>query len=154
VIPVAIALGSNMGNKAAHLDWAVSRLRTLVHSLEVSSYIDTKPVGVKDQPDFVNAVVVGHTDLPPRALLEALLALEAERGRERKGEGEPRQLDLDLILYGGMTIDEPGLTVPHPRYHERQFVLAPLAEIAPSWVDPASGKTIADLAAALQSRAE
>lgn len=145
MIPVAIALGSNMGNKAAHLDWAVSRLRTLLHSLEVSSYIDTAPVGVKDQPDFINAVVVGHTDLPPRALLEALLALEAERGRERKGEGEPRQLDLDLILYGGLTIDEPGLTVPHPRYHERQFVLGPLAEIAPSWVDPASGKTVADL---------
>lgn len=151
MIPVAIALGSNMGNKAAHLDWAVSRLRTIVHSLEVSSYIETKPVGVKDQPDFVNAVVVGHTDLPPRALLETLLALEAERGRERKGEGEPRQLDLDLILYGGMTIDEPGLTIPHPRYHERQFVLGPLSEIAPSWVDPASGKTVADLAAALPS---
>ncbi len=151
MIPVAIALGSNMGNKAAHLDWAVSRLRTLVHSLEVSSYIETAPVGVTDQSDFLNAVVVGHTDLPPRALLDALLALEAERGRERKGPGEPRQLDLDLVLYGGMTIDEPGLTVPHPRYHERQFVLGPLSEIAPSWVDPSSGKTVADLAAGLES---
>lgn len=149
MIPVAIALGSNMGNKAAHLDWAVSRLRTFVHSLEVSAYIETAPVGVKKQPDFVNAVVVGHTDLPPRDLLEALLALEAERGRERKGAGEPRQLDLDLILYGGMTIDEPGLTIPHPRFRERQFVLGPLAEIAPSWVDPSSGKTVADLSAGL-----
>lgn len=145
MIPVAIALGSNMGNKGAHLDWAVSRLRELMPGLEVSSYIETAPVGVKDQPDFLNAVVVGHTDLPPRDLLDTLLALEAERGRERKGEGEPRQLDLDLILYGGMTIDEPGLTVPHPRFRERAFVLGPLAEIAPSWIDPASGKSVADL---------
>jgi 2-amino-4-hydroxy-6-hydroxymethyldihydropteridine diphosphokinase len=149
VIPVAIALGSNMGNKAAHLDWAVSQLRTLVQGLEVSAYIETAPVGVKDQSDFLNAAVVGHTDLPPRDLLDALLALEAERGRERTGEGEPRQLDLDLILYGSLTIDEPGLTVPHPRYHERHFVLGPLSEIAPSWIDPASGKTIAELVAAL-----
>lgn len=149
MIPVAIALGSNVGNRAAHLDWAVSRLREIVDGLVVSSYIDTAPVGVDDQPDFLNAAVAGHTALPPRALLEALLALEAERGRVRTGEMAPRVLDLDLILYGGMTIDEPGLTVPHPRFRERAFVLGPLAAIAPSMVDPVSGKTIAALAGAL-----
>lgn len=143
--PVAIALGSNLGNKAAHLDWAVSRLRDLLSGLEVSSYIETAPVGVSDQPDFLNAAVVGHTDLPPRALLDALLALEAERGRVRARAGEPRQLDLDLILYGNMVIDEPGLAVPHPRFRERAFALVPLTEIAPSMVDPVTGKTLGDL---------
>ena len=150
-IPVAVALGSNLGNRGAHLDWAVSRLRGFIESLEVSSYIETAPLGVAPQTDFLNAVAVGHTELPPRALFEQLLALEAERGRDRKGTGEPRTLDLDLILYGGVTIDEPDLVVPHPRFRERPFVLGPLREVAPSWVDPASGKTIADLASALEA---
>ncbi len=149
MIPVAIALGSNLGNRGAHLDWAVSRLRGLIDSLEVSSYIETAPVGVAPQTDFLNAVVVGHTSLAPRALFEQLLALELERGRERKGTGEPRTLDLDLILYGSVKIDEPDLVVPHPRFRERAFVLGPLAEIAPSWVDPISGKSAAELRTAL-----
>ena len=150
--PIAIALGSNLGNKAAHLDWAVSRLRDFIGGLEVSSYIETAPVDVADQPDFLNAAVVGHTDLSPRALLEALLALEAERGRVREKAGEPRPLDLDLILYGNMVIDEPGLAVPHPRFRERAFVLGPLTEIAPSMSDPVSGKTLAELAEPLQGK--
>lgn len=149
MIPVAVALGSNAGNRAAHLDWAVSRLREVIDGLVVSSYIETAPVGVDHQPDFLNAAAAGYTELPPRALLEALLDLEAERGRVRTGEMAPRVLDLDLILYGGLTIDEPGLTVPHPRFRDRAFVLDPLAAIAPSMVDPVSGRTIAALAAAL-----
>jgi 2-amino-4-hydroxy-6-hydroxymethyldihydropteridine diphosphokinase len=151
MIPVAIALGSNLGNRGAHLDWAVSRLRTLLGSLEVSAYVETAPVDVKPQTDFLNAVAVGHTDLTPRALLEQLAALEAERGRDNKGKGEPRTLDLDLILYGNVTIDEPDLVVPHPRFRERAFVLGPLAEIAPSWVDPVSGKSVGELAAATRT---
>lgn len=144
MIPVALALGSNVGNRAEHLDWAVSRLRGLVEGLMVSSYMETAPVGVGGA-DFLNAAVAGHTDLAPRALLDALLALEAERGRVRTGSIEPRTLDLDLILYGTLVIDEPGLAVPHPRFHERAFVLAPLAEIAPGWVDPRSGRTVSEL---------
>ncbi|HUF22561.1 MAG TPA: 2-amino-4-hydroxy-6-hydroxymethyldihydropteridine diphosphokinase [Vicinamibacterales bacterium] len=147
MIPVAIALGSNVGNRAEHLDWAVSRLRGFVDGLMVSSYIETAPVGVGGA-DFLNAAVAGHTALAPRALLDALLALEAERGRVRTGSTEPRTLDLDLILYGNLVIDEPGLAVPHPRVHERAFVLAPLAEIVPGWIDPRSGQTIAELSAA------
>jgi 2-amino-4-hydroxy-6-hydroxymethyldihydropteridine diphosphokinase len=151
-IPVAIALGSNVGNRAAHLDWAVSRLRECIDGVEVSTYIETAPVGVAPQADFLNAAAAGYTTLAPRALLERLLALEAERGRVRTAEGTPRPLDLDLILYGGLTIDEPGLAVPHPRFRERAFVLTPLAEIAPSWVDPATGRTIGDLARSLNER--
>jgi len=149
VIPVAIAIGSNVGNRAAHLDWAVSRLREFVDGLIVSSYIDTAPEGVGPQPDFLNAAAVGHTALAPRDLLARLLVLEGERGRVRTKTGAPRTLDLDLILYGNLVIDEPGLAVPHPRFHQRAFVLTPLAEIAPGWVDPRSRKTVAQLAGAL-----
>lgn len=144
MIPVAIALGSNLGNRAEHLDWAVSRLRGLINGVMVSSRIETAPVGVGGA-DFLNAAVAGHTDLAPRALLDALLALEAERGRVRSGSPEPRTLDLDLILYGNLVIDEPGLAVPHPRFAERAFVLTPLAEIVPGWTDPRSGRTVSDL---------
>lgn len=150
MIPVAIALGSNVGNRAEHLDWAVSRLRTVVQGLMVSSYMETAPVGVGGA-DFLNAAVAGHTDLAPRALLDTLLALEAERGRVRTDSVEPRTLDLDLILYGSLVIDEPGLAVPHPRFAERAFVLTPLAEIVPGWVDPRSGLTVGDLSANLAS---
>ncbi|MDQ3069701.1 MAG: 2-amino-4-hydroxy-6-hydroxymethyldihydropteridine diphosphokinase [Acidobacteriota bacterium] len=155
MIEVAIALGSNLGNRAAHLDWAVARLRGLVDGLIVSDYIETAPVGVPadlSQRDFINAVVVGSTALPPRELLDALLALEAERGRVREREGEPRPLDLDLILYGTLAIDEPGLVVPHPRFRERAFVLTPLAAIAGSWVDPVTGTSLRDLAGALNKK--
>ena len=148
--PVAIALGSNVGNRAAHLDWAVSRLREAVDGLRVSTFRETAFVGRGSQPDVLNGVVVGHTARAPRELLEQLLALEIERGRVRDGSGpQPRTLDLDLILYGPLVIDEPGLVVPHPRFHERAFVLEPLAELVPDWVDPRSGKSIADLAKTL-----
>ena len=144
-VPVAIALGSNLGNRAAHLDWAVSRLRECIDGLLVSTFHETAPVGVGGS-DFLNAAIAGHTELAPRALLEKLLALETERGRVRTGRPEPRALDLDLILYGNMVIDEPDLAVPHPRFAERSFVLDPLVEIIPQWLDPRTGKTIAQLA--------
>lgn len=148
-IPVALALGSNLGNRAAHLDWAVSKLREFIDGLEVSEFIETAPVGVGEQPDFLNAAVIGHTDLGPRDLLERLLGLETERGRVRTGSPEPRTLDLDLILYGNLVIDEPDLVVPHPRFHERAFVLGPLATLAPGWIDPRSTRSLADLSKAL-----
>jgi 2-amino-4-hydroxy-6-hydroxymethyldihydropteridine diphosphokinase len=123
----------------------VARLRALVGGLVVSSRHDTAPVGVGDQPRFLNAAATGSTALPPRALLEALLAIERGFGRERPFVGAPRTLDLDLILYGQEAIDEPGLHVPHPRFRERAFVLDPLAEIAPDWIDPVTGLTIVEL---------
>lgn len=147
---VAIALGSNLGNRAAHLDHAVARLRSLLRALSVSRYQETVPFGVTGpQPLYLNAVAVGTTELDARSLLEALLAIEVERGRERPRANAPRTLDLDLILAGDQVIDEPALTIPHPRFRERRFVLEPLAEIAPELVDPVTGKTIADLLAAL-----
>jgi 2-amino-4-hydroxy-6-hydroxymethyldihydropteridine diphosphokinase len=142
---VAVALGSNLGDRARILEEAAARLRALIDHLVVSSCHDTPPVGVGDQPRFLNAAATGSTSLTARGLLQALLAVERGFGRERPFAGAPRTLDLDLIFYGGTVIDEPGLHVPHPRFRERAFVLDPLSEIAPDWVDPVTGLTVAAL---------
>jgi len=146
---VAIALGSNVGDRRAHLDYAVSALRALLTNVAVSRYYDTVPVGVSGpQAMFLNAAAVGETALAPRALLEALLAIEQERGRERPYLNAPRTLDLDLILAGERVVEEPGLVLPHPRFRERRFVLEPLAAVAPELRDPVSGRTVAELLSA------
>jgi 2-amino-4-hydroxy-6-hydroxymethyldihydropteridine diphosphokinase len=142
---VAIALGSNLGDRRAHLEWALERLRTVMPDLCASTFHDTDPVGVPDaQPAYLNAVAVGHTALEPGALLDLLLALERERGRERRSYRAARTLDLDLILYADRVIHTPALDVPHPRFRERAFVLEPLCEIAPDWVDPETGRTVGE----------
>ena len=147
---VAVALGSNLGDRRAHLDYAVASLRSVLRTLTVSTYYDTIPVGVVGpQPLYLNAAAVGETVLPARALLEALHGIENARGRARPHPNAPRTLDLDLILYGGAVIDEPGLVVPHPRFRERRFVLEPLGEIGPELRDPVTGKTVRELLAAL-----
>jgi 2-amino-4-hydroxy-6-hydroxymethyldihydropteridine diphosphokinase len=149
VIPVAIALGSNIGDRRAHLDYAVGRLSGILRHLLVSSFHDTEPVRVPAQRAFLNGAVSGETALDARDLLATLQLIERERGRERPFTGAPRTLDLDLILFGSAVIDAPGLKVPHPRFRERLFVLAPLAEIAPAMRDPVTGCTIAELRARL-----
>jgi len=100
---------------------------------------------VGEQPRFLNAAAVGHTSLSPRALLETLLDVERRFGRERPHPGAARTIDLDLILYGEEVIEEEGLTVPHPRFRERSFVLEPLAEVAAEWIDPVTGRSIREL---------
>jgi len=144
---VAIALGSNVGDRAASLDFAVARISRILSSLKTSRWYETEPVGVGSQPRFLNGALVGDTALSARELLDQLLSIERERGRERPFPGAPRTLDLDLILYGNQVVDEPGLIVPHPRFRARRFVLEPLAEIAPDLVDPLTGKTVQALAA-------
>jgi 2-amino-4-hydroxy-6-hydroxymethyldihydropteridine diphosphokinase len=149
----AIALGSNVGDRRAHLDFAVAKLRTLLNNLNVSRFHDTVPVGVSGpQPLFLNAAAVGETTIAARALLEALLAIEHERGRERPYTSAPRTLDLDVILFGDSVLDDPGLTVPHPRFRQRRFVLEPLVEIAPDLRDPVSGSTVRELLARLDDQ--
>jgi 2-amino-4-hydroxy-6-hydroxymethyldihydropteridine diphosphokinase len=144
---VAIALGANLGNRRAALDFAVERLSQLIPGLVVSQYIETEPEGegLQDQPLYLNAVVVGETTLPPREILDQLLAIERAYGRERPYPGAARTLDLDLILLGDAIEISSGLCVPHPRFRERFFVLGPLAEIAPDLVDPVTGLKIWEL---------
>ncbi len=143
---VAVAIGSNLGDRHAHLRFAQEQLDRLLGGLTTSSLYETAPVGVAGwQHDFLNAAAVGETLLEPNALLDALLAIEAARGRERPFPGAARTLDLDLILFADRVIDEPRLRVPHPRFRERAFVLQPLAEIAPDMRDPVSGRTVGEL---------
>ena len=149
---VAVALGSNLGDREGQLRSAIGALGSSLHHLRVSTFHDTEPVGVGPQPTFLNAAAVGETALSARALLDTLLAVEQQFGRERPFPGAPRTLDLDLILYDEAIIDDaPVLVVPHPRFRERRFVLEPLSEIAPDWRDPVTGRTVEELLRLLSS---
>jgi len=145
-VRVAISLGSNLGDRRAHLEYAIDALTLDLTEMTVSSFLETAPVGVgPEHGPYLNAAVVGETRLSARMLLERLLEIEEERGRARPYPMAPRTLDVDLILYGEERIEEDGLSVPHPRFREREFVLAPLAEIAPQMIDPVTGERIRDL---------
>ena len=145
-----VGLGSNLGDRERTLQRALEELRLLPDTSvrSVSSFRDTAPVGIVDQPRFLNGAAELETGLGPRTLLDALLAIERSLGRERSGvpPGGPRTLDLDLLLYGEAEIDEPGLRVPHPRLAERRFVLEPLLELDPALEAPSEGPLKALLA--------
>jgi 2-amino-4-hydroxy-6-hydroxymethyldihydropteridine diphosphokinase len=148
---VFIALGGNLtslaGSPEATLAAAALRLQSIGRVLSRSSLYSTEPVGFSEQPRFLNAVVALETQLSPRALLSALLAIELEFGRDRSAgiANGPRTLDLDILLYDDLILDEPDLQIPHPRLGERAFVLVPLAEIAPEAIEPHSKSTVAEL---------
>ncbi len=145
-----VGLGSNLGGREAMIGRAVELLGDEV--IAVSSLLETEPWGYVDQPRFVNAVARLETSRTPRELLDRLLEIERELGRSREGPRfGPRTIDLDLLVYGDERIDEPGLTVPHPRLHERAFVLEPLAELDPALVVPGLGP-LPELLSGLQSR--
>ena len=143
--PVAIALGSNLGDREQYLRTGARLASAFIDDLQLSPFFDTAPVGVAPQPRFLNAAAVGVSALGARELLDRLLAVETACGRIRPADGTPRTLDLDLILFGSDVIDEPGLVVPHPRFREREFVLAPLAAIAGEWREPVTGLTVRQL---------
>jgi 2-amino-4-hydroxy-6-hydroxymethyldihydropteridine diphosphokinase len=137
-----VGLGANIGDRERTLREAVDALGAEegIEVVAVSTVRETDPVGVGDQPRFLNGVAALETSLGARELLDRLLAVEQRFGRVRvQGEHGPRTLDLDLLLYGDETIDEPGLAVPHSRIHERRFVLEPLVELAPGLVVPGRG---------------
>jgi 2-amino-4-hydroxy-6-hydroxymethyldihydropteridine diphosphokinase len=137
---VLIALGSNLGDRALFLRRAISELRRVMHVVRVSSFIETDPVDAPP-PKYLNAVVAGYTDLSPRALLEALHAIETGLGRTSRNarRNAPRVIDLDLILHSANLVRTRSLTVPHPRYLGREFVRGPLRELRLGWRDPATG---------------
>ena len=151
--PVFLGLGSNLGDRESAIEGALARLvargfRTTIRS----SLWLTEPVGGPPQGLFLNAVAGGETGLRPEALLEACLATEREMGRVRGERNGPRTIDIDILLFGSERRDVPGLVIPHPRLHERRFVLAPLAEIAPALVHPVLGLAVADLLARCADR--
>jgi 2-amino-4-hydroxy-6-hydroxymethyldihydropteridine diphosphokinase len=140
-VVATIGLGANLDDPAAQVEFALAELDRLPATklLARSRLYASAPVGYVDQPDFINAVAQVETALAPRALLAALLDIEHRHGRERSFRNAPRTLDLDLLLYGAAHFHEEGLTLPHPRMHERGFVLLPLLEIAPDTVIPGRG---------------
>jgi 2-amino-4-hydroxy-6-hydroxymethyldihydropteridine diphosphokinase len=146
-----VGLGSNLGDRCGILREAVERIRGLdgVEHVRPSHLYETRPWGLVDQPDFINAVAEIATDLTPHRLLEALQEIERVSGREQGVKWGPRILDLDLLDCGGEVIDEPSLSLPHPRIAERAFVLVPLCEIAPGWHDPLTGRTSVEMLEAL-----
>ncbi len=133
---VAIGLGSNLGDRAAHLEAAVHGLGVLGDIVRVSSFYETDPVGGPDQNAYYNAVVVLDTEHDPQSLLGGLLAIERHRGRERRERWGPRTLDLDILLYGRQSIAEDGLAIPHPEMTNRRFVIEPLTEAWPGVAMP------------------
>lgn len=142
---VYLGLGSNLGDKRGNIEWAVERLREISSGLTVSSIYETAPVGVTLQPAFVNAVCGMWTELSVYELLTELRGIQREAGERGPVLNGPRALDIDILLYGSLVIDLPHLTVPHPRMTEREFVLRPLAQIAPGAVHPVNKKTAAEL---------
>lgn len=150
-----VGLGTNLGDKMAHLSAALALLAAApgLRVLRVAGVYRTAPWGRTDQDWFLNTVAELETVLPPRALLEVLLGIEARLGRRREVRWGPRVIDLDLLLYGDLVVREPGLEVPHPGMHERAFVLVPLAELEPS-LRLADGRTVAEAAEALRREQE
>jgi 2-amino-4-hydroxy-6-hydroxymethyldihydropteridine diphosphokinase len=148
-----LSLGSNLGKRAANLRAAINRLDALGEVTAVSSFYETEPVEVSEQPWFVNAVVKLETDLNPTELLAGLLEIERQMGRRRDRKKGPRLIDLDIVFYGSSVLEEKGLTVPHPAMHERRFVLEPLGEIAPDVRHPALRQSIRELLEAVSGQA-
>jgi 2-amino-4-hydroxy-6-hydroxymethyldihydropteridine diphosphokinase len=136
---VVIALGSNIGDSAVLLDEAVEKLNEIITVTHLSTYIETEPVGGPEQPNYLNAVLIGETELDSLELLRSMLKIEVELGRTREVRWGPRTIDLDLIVAGDEVIDTPELQLPHPRAHERAFVLEPWLEIDPAAAIPGKG---------------
>lgn len=147
----AIALGSNLGNSLETLESAVATIASTSGILVKgrSHWYQTKAISPSPQPDYLNGCVILQTTHSPIVLLNTLLEIEQQFGRVRRERNDPRTLDLDLLLFDDIVLNEPELQIPHPRMVERAFVLVPLAEIAPDWIEPISGKAIAELAQAV-----
>jgi 2-amino-4-hydroxy-6-hydroxymethyldihydropteridine diphosphokinase len=139
---VYLSLGSNIGNREAHLREAIRRLESAGKLRSVSSIYETEPVEFTDQPQFLNCAVALETSSTPEQLMLQLLTIEKAMGRQRIQKKGPRTIDLDILLYGDEVVDTPGLTIPHPAMQHRRFVLEPLAEIAPEVRHPVLKKTV------------
>lgn len=146
---VYLSLGSNVGDRSAHLRAAIQRLGEAGAIKAVSGFYETEPVELREQPWFLNCVAALETSQSPVELLKRVLVIEQQMGRLRMRDKGPRSIDIDILLFGAEMVDEPGLKIPHPVMHQRRFVLEPLAEIAPEALHPGLKKTACELLTAL-----
>lgn len=144
---VYLALGTNLGDRLANLKQAIAALTPQMEVKAKSQVYETPPWGYEDQPKFLNQVVQAQTYLEPEPLLKHLKRLEVALGRRESFQNGPRLIDIDILFYDDLVVDKPSLVIPHPRLHERGFVLLPLMDIAPDLVHPVSGKSVRELAA-------
>lgn len=151
---VYLSLGSNLGDRAANLNTAIERLGSLGEVVAVSSYYETEPVDLTRQPWFLNCAIKLKTEKMPRQLLHGVLTIEREMGRRRLQKKGPRNIDIDILLFGNSIVEAKGLTIPHPAMHQRRFVLEPLAEIAPEVRHPVFKRSVRDLRDALPAGQE
>lgn len=142
---VYLALGSNVGNGDQQFDAAIELLTASLTNIEQAPRYSSKAVGVTDQPDFLNTVIRAETTLSPMELLSLTQSTEQRVGRVKRFHWGPREIDVDIIFYDDQIIDLPDLSIPHPRFSERDFVLKPLRDITPDFVDPSSGLTVQEL---------
>lgn len=149
---VYLALGANLGDRLANLRAVLAVLPPNVELLAQSPIYETPPWGVTDQPAFLNMVVRGQTQLPPHELLKQLKSLETTLGRIPGIRYGPRLIDIDILFYDDLLLDTPELTIPHPRLHERAFVLVPLADLEPALIHPGMGKSVRALLAAVDTK--
>ncbi len=148
---VFLSLGTNLGDRLAHLHAALHSLPPDVQILKQSPVYETLPWGVEDQAPFLNMVIEGTTELEPAALLARLKQLETDLGRRPSFRWGPRAIDMDILFYDDLVLDTPELTIPHPRLQERAFVLVPLSDLAPDWKHPVLGRTVRQMLAGVES---
>ncbi len=148
---VYLALGSNVGDSRGHIKRAIELLGASIRDIRQAPVYRSKPVGHADQPDFLNTVVGGRTDLAPEELLAFLKGVEAKVGRTPTFTNGPREIDIDIIFYDDLHLETPRLTIPHPAFRGRDFVLRPLADLNPNLIDPATGRTVTQLLGSIAS---
>jgi len=146
-----LALGTNLGDRVENLKIALDLIRPQAQILKTSSLYETEPVGVKEQPWFLNQAALVETDLPPLELLGFLKGVEQQMGRQKVELNGPRLIDLDILFYENLILETPDLVIPHPRLHLRNFVLEPLNEIAPGFIHPVLGLSLRELKSGLNS---